>query len=73
MLTYGNDIAMFAGRLEKRKLLRRYHHPRTRRVLLRITPAGETALRRLVRRTLDDLQSQAPSLEKALAQIASRR
>lgn len=73
MLTDGHDIFKFVSRLEKRKLLRRYGHRGTRRVLLRITPAGEAVLRKLVRRTLDDLQIQGPSLAKAVARIAGKR
>ena len=73
MLTYAPDIANLIGRLEKRRFLRRYHYRRRRRMLLRITPLGEAVLRKLVRRTLDDLQTQGPSLEKVLSRIASER
>ena len=72
MLTYGHDIAKFVGRLEKRKFLCRYRRPRSRRVLLRITPTGEAVLRKLISRTLNDLLTVGPSLENALVRITGK-
>jgi len=73
LLTYSADIDKFVRRLEKRKFLHRYREPFKHRVLLRITPAGEAVLRKLVHHSLRDLRSQGPNLENAIARIVGKR
>jgi DNA invertase Pin-like site-specific DNA recombinase len=66
------DAITFVRRLEERQLVRRCRDITSRHVLLRLTPAGKVLLEKLVRRSLEDLKTQGPTLEKALTRIISK-
>jgi len=68
-----DSVAESLHRLEKRKLVRR-HRDHTYRgvVLVRITPAGENMLRKLVRSSVRDLQREGLTLTKAITRAMGR-
>ncbi len=65
-----NGAVQLVNRLAKRGFVRRYRSKSdARKMLVRLTPAGETLIERLVRKRFGELVSRQPVLVKALNRI----
>jgi DNA-binding MarR family transcriptional regulator len=69
-----HTVVELADRLERKGLLTRHSSGTDRRVvLLRVTPAGNRVLNRIVRFSFAQLREEAPELIQSLRQVLRRR
>jgi len=69
-----HSVVELVDRLEKRRYIERQRDQRDRRVVhLKLTPAGEAVLRKLVAASLAELKNEAPALLRALTSVLRKR
>lgn len=69
-----HSVVELVDRLEKRRYIERQRDEADRRVVhLKLTPAGEAVLRKLVTASLTELKSEAPALLRSLTGVLRKR
>ena len=69
-----HSVVELVDRLEKRRYIERQRDEADRRVVhLKLTPAGEAVLRKLVAASLTELKAEAPALLRSLTGVLRKR